>query len=250
MDVFEQMALSEDALTPAEHSVYDIVKAHPDAVLGSTSNELARQYGVSQSAVSRFCKRLGFAGYGDFRMALHQALTVRRFDGEGDAEGSPDYLGCLRRLMEATRDVVSDNEAAGLLGRLFHARNVYVLGGGQSSIPARMLAGRLQESSVPAHYVEAGYDVEALHCMASEDELVVFSSKNPTFHGALNLAASLKAGRRPHVLLVTHTSRHPDRKLCDDVIVLPTWTTLELPLYLEPQYSMIFLCMLLPTAGV
>lgn len=244
MDVFEQMALSEDALTPAEHSVYDIVKAHPDAVLGSTSNELARRYGVSQSAVSRFCKRLGFAGYGDFRMALHQSLTSRRFDGQGEDEGT-DYLGCLDRLMRATRDVVTSPDATEALARFRDARNVYALGAGQSSVPARMLVGRLQEDSIPSHYVEAGYGSEVLHCVNARDCLVAFSSKNPTFHDVLVTASTLKPERRPRIMLVTHTSRHPDRKLCDDVIVLPTWTTLDLPIYLEPQYSMIFLCMLL-----
>lgn len=247
MDVFEQMALNEDALTPAEHTVYDIVKAHPDAVLGSTSNELARRYGVSQSAVSRFCKRLGFAGYGDFRMALHQTLSERRFAEGGQAEGLDylDYLGCLDRLMQATRTVLAEPAATKALEGLARAQNVYALGAGQSSIPARMLVGRLQEDSIPSHYVESGYDPEVLHCVTARDVLVVFSSKNPTFHGTLSTIPSLKPDRRPRTLLVTHTARHPDRKFCDDVIVLPMWTTLGLPLYLEPQYSMIFLCMLL-----
>lgn len=245
MDVFEQMALSEDALTPAEHSVYDIVRAHPDAVLGSTSNELARRYGVSQSAVSRFCKRLGFAGYGDFRMALHQSLSTRRFDESTDGPDALDYTACLQRLMQATKDVLATADASRALERLGSARNVYALGAGQSSIPARMLVGRLREDSIAAHYVEDGYGSETLHCVNAQDSLVVFSSKNPTFHDTLATASTLKPGQRPRILLVTHTARHPDRKLCDDVIVLPTWTTLQLPLYLEPQYSMIFLCMLL-----
>lgn len=245
LDVFEQMALQEAALTPAEHSVYDIVKAHPDAVLGSTSNELARRYGVSQSAVSRFCKRLGFAGYGDFRMALHQSLTLQRFDGEAEGNNALDYSGCLARLMEATRDVLAGHDAASVIARLHKASNVYVLGVGQSSIPARMLVGRLQEDSVPSHYIEWGYDSEFLHCVTSDDEVVVFSSKNPTFHTSLTTSASLNPEKKPRILLVTHTPRHPDRKLCDDIIVLPTWATLGLPVYLEPQYSMIFFCMLL-----
>lgn len=245
MDVFTQMELHESALTPAEHAVYDIVKKHPDVILGLTSNEFARRYGVSQSAVSRFCQRLGFAGYGEFRMELHKSLTLRRFGKDGSSEGELDRMGCLNRLMQATRDIMSTPENTAILEKLHKAQGVYALGSGQSSIPARMLVGRLQEDSLPSHYVEEGYASESLHCMGNRDALVIFSSKNPTFHDSLVTASTLRAEKRPRILLVTHTPRHPNRKLCDDVIVLPTWTTLDLPLYLEPQYSMIFFCMFL-----
>ena len=44
--------------------------------------------------------------------------------------------------------------------------------------------------------------------------------------------------------LTESTAKHPSRKHVDDVIVLPTWSDLKLPLYLDPQHSMIFFCML------
>ncbi len=246
MDVFDQMELHKDALTPAEAAVYRIVKDQPDVILGCTSNELARRYGVSQSAVSRFCQKLGFAGYGEFRMELHKALTLRRFDA--DSKEQPSYQACLARLMQATSEAVGTEGFAHFCERMAEAHDVYVMGSGQSSIPARMLAGRLLEDSVHAHYVEAGYDTETLHSMASTDEVVIFSSKNDTFHQFLATVSTVESARRPHITLITHTSRHPSRKLVDEVILLPTWTSLKLPLYLEPQYSMVFFCMLLTDA--
>ncbi|MDD5845312.1 MAG: MurR/RpiR family transcriptional regulator, partial [Olsenella sp.] len=160
MDVFDEIALHKDSLTPAEQAVSRIVQEHPDAILGCTSNELARRFGVSQSAVSRFCQKLGFAGYGEFRMELHKTLTLRSFGGDAEPE---DRISCLTRLMQAVSDAVGPETFASFYGRIEKARNVYVFGAGQSSIPARMLAGRLLEDSIPARYVALGYETEVLH---------------------------------------------------------------------------------------
>ncbi|MGI6231216.1 MAG: MurR/RpiR family transcriptional regulator [Tractidigestivibacter sp.] len=243
MDVFDQMELHKDSLTPAEQAVGRIVKKSPDAILGCTSNELARRYGVSQSAVSRFCKKLGYAGYGDFRMELHKALTLRRFGDQSNQQ--LDYRACLNQLMEATYESVGAETFRNFYQQMSAATNVYVLGSGQSSIPARMLVGRLMEDTMPAHYVELGYDVETLHCTTNKDEVVIFSSKNDTFRQLLVTASTIEPERRPRITLITNTEKHPLRKLCDQVILLPTWSSLKLPLYLEPQYSMIFFCMLI-----
>lgn len=242
MDVFDQMELHKDSLTPAEQAVFHIVQEKPDAILGCTSNELARRYGVSQSAVSRFCQKLGFAGYGEFRMELHKALTLRRFDERPDSPA--DYLSCLSQLMQAVQESVGTEGFQSFYRRMEEARDVYILGIGQSSVPARMLMGRLLEDSIPAHYVDFGHDVEMLHCMSREDEVVIFSAKNDTFHQFLGTAATVEGTRTPHITLVTNTAKHPSRKKCDDMILLPTWSSLRLPLYLEPQYSMIFFCMM------
>ncbi|MGN0071587.1 MAG: MurR/RpiR family transcriptional regulator [Atopobiaceae bacterium] len=241
MDVFDEIELRKDSLTPAEQAVSRIVQEHPDAILGCTSNELARRFGVSQSAVSRFCQKLGFAGYGEFRMELHKTLTLRSFDPGSEPQ---DRISCLDRLLRGVNDAVGAETFSSFYERMAHARSVYVFGAGQSSIPARMLAGRLLEDSIPACYVELGYEAEVLHCMADTDEVVIFSSKNDTFRQLLATASTVEPQRRPHITLITNTAKHPSRKHVDDVIVLPTWSDLKLPLYLEPQHSMIFFCML------
>lgn len=174
-------------------------------------------------------------------MELHKTLTLRSFGGDAEPE---DRISCLTRLMQAVSDAVGPETFASFYGRIEKARNVYVFGAGQSSIPARMLAGRLLEDSIPARYVALGYETEVLHCMSDADEVVIFSEKNDTFKQLLATASTVEPKRRPHITLIANTAKHPERKHVDDVIVLPTWSDLKLPLYLEPQHSMIFFCML------
>ena len=244
MNVFEQMEIYKDALTPRERAVYDIVSANPDAVLGSTSVELAQRFGVSQSAISRFCQKVGYEGYGEFRMQLHKSLAAQSFD---DAS-APSHEDCLVRLLSATSETLAQPEAQRLASAIRSARYVYTLGSGQSSTPARMLASRLREDAICANYVESGDAQESLHVMDQRDLVVMFSSKNATFAEFMSMRGSISADHRPRVALVTHTARHPHAKESDPVVVLPTWSTLSLPLYLEPQDSMVFFCMMLSRA--
>lgn len=248
MDALSQVEMHKEALTPKERAVYDIVAAHPDAVLGCSSMELARRFGVSQSAISRFCQKSGFAGYGDFRMGLHQSLTLRRFNGEGDAEEN-DPAESLAALLHATRDSMDPEKVARLVARFSAANHVYVMGAGQSDVPAHMLAHRLVEDSVPSHYVEWGSETETVHTMRDHDVVVLFSSKNPTFANFFSTLSTVGKERRPYLVLVTHTASHPNCGQCDEVVLLPTWASLGLPYYLEPQTSMIFFVMLLGLSG-
>lgn len=248
MDALSQVEMHKEALTPKERAVYDIVAAHPDAVLGCSSMELARRFGVSQSAISRFCQKSGFEGYGDFRMGLHQSLTLRRFSDEGTVEEN-NPAESLAALLHATHDALDAEKLAALSERLAKANHVYVMGAGQSNVPARMLAHRLVEDSIPSHYVPWGSETETVHTMCDRDVIVMFSSKNPTFSNLFSTLSTVGKNRRPYIVLVTHTASHPHSGQCDEVVLLPTWASLKLPYYLEPQNSMIFFVILFGLSG-
>ena len=93
MDAFLQMRLHESDLTPAERKVYDAVQKNPEAVLQCTTTMAAKKFNVSQSAVSRFCQKIGFDSFGDFQMSLMVSLSTHT-PGETDTETKlpTDYL--------------------------------------------------------------------------------------------------------------------------------------------------------------
>lgn len=247
MDIFSRIELHKEALTPSERAVYDIVTKDPGAVLGSTSTELAAHYDVSQSAISRFCQKVGYEGYGDFRISLHHSLANKPFAGEKD--GVPiDPIECQCELLRATSSSLPRRRLDALARQVVQADNVYSLGSGQSSVPARMLSNLLPQSFVRTRYVEFGEDIDVLHCTTDRDLAFVFSSKNPTYRDFLTTASTTSQSHRLRTILVTHTASHPLKKLCDDAVVLPTWSSAGLPVYIEPMMSMITFCALLSTA--
>ena len=240
MDAFQQMRLHEDELTPTEHRVYEAVVESPESFLQSSTTIVARQFGVSQSAVSRFCQKVGFDSFGDFQMNLMLTLSTNTPAPPGDAERDPvEYLCDMTR---ATRDAVGAATIQELVERTLSARSVFTTGGGLSEPPALMLSMVLLKYNVACHFVPAGQDMLNMHVAGPDDLLVIFSSKNDSQRMVLSYLQDRPRERRPHTVMVSHSATHPLRKSVDEFVLLPTWQTERYPVYIEPMTSMLAFC--------
>lgn len=73
--LIERVRLARGALSGAELRVAELVLAQPRSVLNDPIADIARQAGVSQPTVVRFCRSLGCAGLSDFKLKLAAGLT-------------------------------------------------------------------------------------------------------------------------------------------------------------------------------
>ncbi len=243
MDAFKQMHLHAGELTPTEHKVLDAILENPEAILQSTSTMAAQQIGVSQSAVSRFCQKVGYENFGDFRMNLMLSLsssTPSLHEGEGH-----DPIDYLCDMMRATNESLKDGTPEKLTERILTAENVYTAGAGLSSPPALMLSMELLKYKVPCYYMQSGQEMIYMHVAEPDDLIVIFSSKNDTQRLLLNVIQEKTPAKRPYTVMVTHNSSHPLRKMVNELIVLPTWQTERYPVYIEPMTSMLAFCSIL-----
>jgi glucokinase len=73
--LLERVRLARTALSQAERRVADLVLSQPRSVLNDPIMDIARQAGVSQPTVVRFCRSLGCEGLSDFKLKLASGLT-------------------------------------------------------------------------------------------------------------------------------------------------------------------------------
>src|SRR5687768_15800351 len=62
-------------LKPAERAVADFVLGSGDRVMHMSVSETARDVGVGEATVIRFCRALGYRGYQEFKLRLAQDLV-------------------------------------------------------------------------------------------------------------------------------------------------------------------------------
>lgn len=62
-------------LKPAERAVADFVLAHSDRLMHMSVSEAARDIGVGEATVIRFCRAVGYRGYQEFKLRLAQDLV-------------------------------------------------------------------------------------------------------------------------------------------------------------------------------
>ncbi len=63
-----------ERLSPAERRVADVVLESPQDVVSVSIMSLARRARVSEPTIVRFCRKVGFAGFQDFKLRLAQML--------------------------------------------------------------------------------------------------------------------------------------------------------------------------------
>ncbi|SES72978.1 DNA-binding transcriptional regulator, MurR/RpiR family, contains HTH and SIS domains [Olsenella sp. KH3B4] len=243
MDAFEQMRLHAEDLTPTELKVLNAVMDNPEGILQSTTTMAAQQIGVSQSAVSRFCQKVGYDNFGDFRMNLMLSLSSSTPTSNSKEDQEPiDYL-C--DMMRATNEALDKDTVSGLTDRILSSKAIYTAGAGLSSPPALMLSMELLKYKIPCYYMQSGQEMIYMHVASPDDLIVIFSSKNDTQRVLLNVIQEMSPQKRPHTVMVSHAAAHPLRKMADEFILLPTWQTERYPVYIEPMTSMLAFCSIL-----
>ncbi|WP_447590615.1 MurR/RpiR family transcriptional regulator [Microbacterium lacticum] len=150
-------------MSASERRVAEAVLADPRVVRESTITELAGTSASAASTVARFCQRLGFDGYRQFRAAVIAALgyddaRLGEFDlgeGEIDAGDAPEEIAAKIAFQEvratqatmAALDLDATARAAAALGG---ARRIALYGAGSSSLTAQDLRQKLARIGRPA----------------------------------------------------------------------------------------------------
>lgn len=247
MDAYRQMELHKDELTPRELSVYEAIINNDELVRGSSSTELARALGISQSVISRFCQKIGFSGYGDFRMNLYQ--VAGKLEGRGEKSNDErDIADYYADALYEVRRTLPDSLLEELAEKVLAASDIYLSGYGASAIPASFLGTLLTQDAQRAHVVSPGDEVGVLHYSSEHDLFFLFSLMNPSHKDFVTTTHELNPQSRPHTVLISGTPSHPLRGEVDEMIVLPSWSTRHHDTYLPPTYATTLFCMLLSHA--
>ena len=71
----------QDELSPNERKIARFILANPALIRDYSSQNLANAVGVSQSSIVKFSQKLGYQGFPDLKLAIHEDVLL----GENDA---------------------------------------------------------------------------------------------------------------------------------------------------------------------
>ena len=77
-NVFEKINSEYYQLTSAEKKVADYAVIHQQKTQFMSISELAEEAGVAEATISRFCKRLGYKGYGGWKPLPYRGRSGRK----------------------------------------------------------------------------------------------------------------------------------------------------------------------------
>lgn len=203
MSVLTILSAQLETFSQGEKRIAEFVLSAPSEAVRLPSAKLAEKIGASQSSVVKFCQKLGFSGYQDFRLALSEASaqtwTVDASAVQGSIGSSDSFSTTTEKLVgskiHAMQQTVSVNREAAMTSALEFirkARRVQLVGVGASSLVARDFAYKLQKLGLTVLY-DADSHIQIANATTLGPRDVVFAlSYSGSSMETLSIAKSAK----------------------------------------------------------
>lgn len=188
------VARSAGCLTDADARLLDVLMQDPVRAAMENGKEMSQRAGVHPASAVRLARRLGFAGYPEFRSYL-QANLIDNDTAEVDDPAAriaarlvrAEKGGVLSSILDseiaalqALRNAVSDEDIRRAAVMLRDARRVFVFGLGHAAILSALIALRLRRSGYDSCDLAALPNLaETLRDMTSQDVLWLLSFRDP-----------------------------------------------------------------------
>lgn len=195
------------AMTPSERRVAETILVNPEAAIAWSIADAARLSGVSEPSVMRFCRRLGFEGYSDFRLTLAQAVALHRppeaVDVAAEDDGDPIRAAIrenCNRAIAGIHDLARDTDTAAVaeaVAILRAARRIELYGHGGSGFLAADMQHRLSYLGHAAvAYSDPALQMFSAMSLTAADCVMVFSFTGVTTHAMPNIDIARNAGAK------------------------------------------------------
>jgi len=216
MNILDLIDTKVSSYTKTDRTIYEKLKKYPGKFVEQSYTEIVKDIDVSPAALTRFAKKLGFNGFNEFQFQLSSDLQSRK--NENISTSIAEKFG---KALMRTEESVSQKQLHAAAEKISHANKIFCLGFNASSLPARFLWDTLRsEFAFNSEMTDFDYIFTRY---TKQDVIVLFSVSSGSFyHGLFQTMKKMDESERPHVILVTMNPKHPLRKYCRDVILLPS----------------------------
>ena len=214
----------QDELSPNERKIARFILESPALIRDYSSQNLANSEGVSQSSIVKFSQKLGYQGFPDLKLAIHEAVLLGYNQSANDAlkkdvlEGGASIKNQLYHIKtEALRNTMELNEEKRLMAAvdvLESSKRIQIIALGAGSMAARNFASMLIQigKSVIAE-VDTYIQLSSVATLGKDDTafLISFSGQSPRMLEIVKQAK--KAGAT--IVTLTNYNANPMRSLAD-----------------------------------
>lgn len=158
------------------HYVYD----HPDEVINMSIHEFAKTVAFSSATILRFCKKLNFSGFAEFKFALRQQNTE-----VSELKNPVSSLESIKNLyddIESTSLLIKERYLFDTIDLIDSNKNIHLYGEGISRIPVDYFEKLLFSIGRPNVYTYKSSRLAAhIASNANENDILIAISTSGNF---------------------------------------------------------------------
>lgn len=212
MNPFLVMEQHKENFTQNDLRIYQAILEKPEQVTYQSTSKLAEILGVSQPALTRFIKGLGYAKYQDFRSDITAYLATRT-NTEDTCRMS--YFERLEQLLKEAEQVLTEDYMNDLAGMILKANRICATGIMKSAAPAFLLQALMRKHDCFVEPVLSDSLRDTADHLTENDLIIVFSVS------AQGEIMEKLSGTDAGILLVTANAAHRYQDVVTRTVVLP-----------------------------
>lgn len=212
MSLFVKINEVKDQLTNSEKKIANYVLENPEKVYNLSTYDLARLSETSPSSVVRFCQRMGFNGFQEFKIELvknttklenkekivYEDVTVDDSIAEVIDKIAIENITSIKK----TKKLLDSKEMEKAIKALEKAENVYIFGVGASGIVAMDLQYKLMRINRNAiFYLDSHTQMSSAVHISKDDVAIGISYSGET----LEVLKSVKKAKEEDATIISIT---------------------------------------------
>lgn len=212
------MDLKYNEMTDSEKKVCRQIKGDPSLVVNYTISQVAMYADTSTSAVLRFCHRLGYKGYKDFRYDILDYLKQNDTDSK-----QTDLISRMSSVFSeaiSSLDTINHSLFDRLAKDILCANKVVLLGRYRNSVNTRKFKMSLTDFGITCLEGNSSLDFQHLLYVINDKTCVIFFSILADMSDITDGLQQL-ASQTEHTWVITTASKPKAAKFIQNVIQIP-----------------------------
>lgn len=213
-------------MTKAEKKVADVVLKDPDAAVNYTITDLSEKSGVGETSVMRFCRKLGFSGYHDFKLSI--ALTVFNATNHIEGDIGDDSQSVIHKitnfnsqLIQDTQELLNPETLDEVAHILLSGKKIHFYGVGSSGITAMDAYYRFMRIGLSVNMLNDSHIIAMSAALLSENDIAFGISTSGSTKDLVDPLKNAKENGATVICLTSH-ARSPITKVADTIILVPS----------------------------
>lgn len=167
------MEQHKNKFTKSEQKLYHYITENFEQIVYQSLTEIAIACQVGEATVLRFCRKLGYKGYQEFKLSLARELSTYQKNGN---DGS--YINKVRNNMiqtvEDTYELIDDDQLQEAIDKICHAKAVIVYGVSSSGIAGLDMQNRLMRIGMNIETITDSHN-QVIRSNSADSETVIIA---------------------------------------------------------------------------
>ena len=231
LSIIEEMSKTNQ-FSHLEQEIINYIFINNEEIAHMTITELAKNTYSSNSTIIRFCQKLGFKGYKDFKIAFIQDLEKNRTYKENIDVNIPFHIfsspseisNNIKAVMSLSIETCYKNLDVKKLYKIseyiFNSQHVFCYASGNSLINLQSFENKLIKLGIYLNIATIRWDAEPYSYYATQKDCAIFltySARNETY---LKNARILKSKRCP-IIVISSNKDSELAKIADFLFIIP-----------------------------